>query len=443
MTSHLKTDKTRRHATRVAARWICAIPFLYAVPHPASAQLMASDVLTGTGAGTSRSDQPVGVQQRQRPGYEPAGVRLGPFLVTPMLTTSVGYDDNALMLPTKGSGDVVTRIAPLVRLRSYTGRVDTAAELGVEQVLFSRHTELNGINARAIGQGRVQIDTRSQAWVSGAYIRQVDGGVTPVLETPDLMVPAVLSYDPVTTNLFRVAGGYGVTLNRITTNFAIGAQRRSYEQSNEARSTYDATQRDGDALALAARAGYRVADGQVAFVQLSYNTRSYRNALFDSSGYRVDVGFTSDLLGLLQGEISGGYIQQELASGQGRISAPSYGASLRWFPSERATLTANLRREVGEPSVVGQAPLLSTIATLQAEFELRHDVILTGRYIFSRTTYETGEPRYVNYAEVGPTWFLNRNLRLSATYRYANGTSSDSTGNYSRNIAMLRLRLAF
>lgn len=435
---------TRRNSARALLRRTALPALLCAIPQAGWAQLTTSDLLSSSAAEFRQEEGPQSVVQRPRPGFEPNGVRLGPFLVTPLLTTGVGFDDNVLLGASSGKrSDIVTRIAPVVRIRSYTGRIDVSGEAGVEQVLFARTGELDGLNARAIGQSRVQINRNSHVWLNGAYVRQIDGGVLPVLETPDLLAPGVLSYDPTTTSLYRAAGGYGLTLNRVVASVAVSGQRRTFEQSSGARTSFDPSQRDGDAMVVASRVGYRVTGGSVVFAQASYNNRTYRNALFDSSGYRVEFGYATGLGGLLQGEATAGYLQQDLSNGQERVSAPSFGASLRWFPTERLTITAGLRRDIGEPSAAGQRPLLSTLATLQAEAELLNNVVLSGRYVFSRTAFGTGEARYLNYVEAGPTWLVNSNLRVSALYRFADGTTSDGSGNYSRNVAMVRVRLGF
>lgn len=435
---------TRRNSTRALLRSAALPALLCTIPQAGWAQLTTSDLLTYSAADFRQGERgPESVVLRSRPGFEPHGVRLGPFVVTPLLTTGVGFDDNMLMGASKARSDFVTRIAPVVRIRSYTGRVSVSGEAGVEQVLFARTGELDGLNARAIGNSRVQIDSNSHVWLSGAYVRQIDGGVLPVLETPDLLAPGVLSYDPTTTSLYRAAGGYGVTLNRLVASVAVSGQRRTFEQSSGVRTAFDPSQRDGDAMVVASRVGYRVTGGSVVFAQASYNNRSYRNALFDSSGYRVELGYATGLGGLVQGEVTAGYLQQDLSTGQERISAPSFGAGLRWFPTERLTLSAGLRRDIGEPSVAGQRPLLSTLATLQAEVEVLNNVVLTGRYMFSRTAFGAGEARYLNYVEAGPTWHVNSNLRVSALYRFSSGTASDDSGSFSRNVAMVRVRLGF
>ncbi|MEJ1977646.1 MAG: outer membrane beta-barrel protein, partial [Acetobacteraceae bacterium] len=81
----------RRLGGTVAGAALAAYASLVASPARAALldQFIAPDV-PGTDV------QPnVTVLSRQRPEYEPLGVRLGDFTIRPQLTESTGYDDNA------------------------------------------------------------------------------------------------------------------------------------------------------------------------------------------------------------------------------------------------------------------------------------------------------------------------------------------------------------
>ncbi len=84
------------------------------------------------------------------------------------------------------------------------------------------------------------------------------------------------------------------------------------------------------------------------YVEPGVDLRRYGSSTQDSNGYRVTAGAGSDLVGLFQGEVFGGYQGQTSVYGYfGSQSAPAYGGRIRYFPTPLLTLSLNVDSTLG------------------------------------------------------------------------------------------------
>jgi hypothetical protein len=84
------------------------------------AGLLASGLILSEGA-VAQTDVERGetVLSRQRPDYDPLGIRLGGFKLRPSLVLGESYDTNIFATRTNTVSDFKTTIAPSVDLRSH------------------------------------------------------------------------------------------------------------------------------------------------------------------------------------------------------------------------------------------------------------------------------------------------------------------------------------
>jgi hypothetical protein len=105
------------------------------------------------------------------------------------------------------------------------------------------------------------------------------------------------------------------------------------------------------------------------YVEPGVDLRRYDSYTQDSNGYRVTAGAGSNLVGLFQGEIYGGYQGQTSVYGYfGSQSAPAYGGRIRYFPTPLLTLSLNVDSTLGsiQPTRVGIYQPLGPLAAGQS-----------------------------------------------------------------------------
>lgn len=383
---------------------------------------------------------PIGVLQRGRSEYDATGIRVGSFVVTPLLFSSLGYDDNVFATRTNPRSDGVFRIAPTALVRSDWARHAFVGEAAVENVKYFDATRLDGINARILGAGRIDLDRSSVINLNAGFSRSIDGSLTPTSVTPGLTTPGVNSLTPAITNRWAAGAGYAYTFNRLVITPSFNYQRLSYEALSGIPASNNQNQRNGETYTFANRVSYRISGPSSAFFEVAGNVRRYRTASLNSEGFRVSAGLATDFWRLVQGEIQAGMLHQVYAANQGTVTTPFLAANLRWYPTARATLGLFARREVGEPSSINIRPGITTYVGATGEFELRRNILATANYTYANVTSRNSSDS-LHSISGGPVWLINRYAQLSAIYRHQIRDTTTPSVNYDRNQVLVQLRL--
>jgi hypothetical protein len=105
---------------------------------------------------------------------------------------------------------------------------------------------------------------------------------------------------------------------------------------------------DGMSYGASTRGSFYATPQIYVFVQPTVSFQRFDNYQDNSNGYSANVGVGSNLIGLFQGEIFGGYQSQSSVYGYfGTQSAPSFGAHIRYLPTPRLTLSLNFQQVLG------------------------------------------------------------------------------------------------
>ena len=111
------------------------------------------------------------------------------------------------------------------------------------------------------------------------------------------------------------------------------------------------------------------------------------------------------------------------------------------------TLTATVSREIEDAAQEGVAGYIYSRARLVVDHEYLRNVLLQASASVQRADFLTGGGHTSGFSlGGGATWLINRHLRLSATYdftdqRGSNSLTAPTTGNYTRSIGLLTLRV--
>jgi hypothetical protein len=112
--------------------------------------------------------------------------------------------------------------------------------------------------------------------------------------------------------------------------------------------TIDEQSRNGTVSTANARFGYYISPIIYTYIEPTLNWQRYADPNLNSQGYRVVAGLGSGRIGLVNGEIYGGYASQRFDDPLvGTTSIPIVGGRLSWFPTRFLTYTFTADRTFG------------------------------------------------------------------------------------------------
>lgn len=111
------------------------------------------------------------------------------------------------------------------------------------------------------------------------------------------------------------------------------------------------------------------------------------------------------------------------------------------------TVTGLLTRSIEDAAQEGVSGYTYTNGTVAVDHEYMRNILLHGSVGLQHADFLQGGGQANSLSlGAGATWLINRNLRLSATYdftdqRGTNTSTLQTTGNYTRSIGLLTLRV--
>jgi hypothetical protein len=222
--------------------------------------------------------------------------------------------------------------------------------------------------------------------------------------------------------------------------------------------------RDGTIYTTTGRLGYWITPYLNAYVQGSGDWRRYAAGdVFDSNGYRVVGGVATPQVGLLQGEVYGGYQAERYDNGLfSTVSSSVYGGKLSYFPTRYWTIKLRVDRTISVSTlapaptvglvapaspVIGTAvfgtpllgtPMTVTTARLETDWGLWRLVSVSGRFGYDHATY-TDSFRVDEAWYAGTKFNFNvwQAIGLSLDYQYTRLNSNVPLNSYYKNVIML------
>ncbi|MGD1935559.1 MAG: outer membrane beta-barrel protein, partial [Candidatus Phaeomarinobacter sp.] len=92
-----------------------------------------------TAAAAQDAQRGVGVADRERPEYDPVGIRAGGFIIYPATTASVEFTDNLFNAPTNEEDDTVFAISPELLVETQWSRHALNFEAGLTSNFHSNN----------------------------------------------------------------------------------------------------------------------------------------------------------------------------------------------------------------------------------------------------------------------------------------------------------------
>ena len=405
----------------------------------------------------------VTVASRAHPDYEAQGVRLGSFVLTPVLSENVGYDDNVT-----GSGHA--RGSALIETNATLGVAggwsDTnfGGSLMVDDVEYPEQSAQSTTNwSAAVGAshdfGR---DTLS---IGATHLNLV--------QSPrDLDVP--LLDETIAYRVEDIRADYKAELGRWTIEPAVDVSHYNFDNGRVNGVTYLQNYRDRLVFSPRIVGNYEFATRRRVVVVLRDTQASFdrsppgqpRQNFNDVSAL---AGLAYDADGVIGFRLLGGYEARSFSSAAyRRIQAPIVEAAVSWTPTGLTTITGTAARYIEDSAAEATVGFTETALKLTLDHEYLRNVVLSAHAAYYIDDYPNGpggsgagSQDYLT-GGIGVTWRLNRHVRLGADYTFSTRHSDSGTavpvsmvspasiiqtgevfgGNYSENTIRLTLRLA-
>lgn len=378
-------------------------------------------------AATAQDLTAISVQQRPRPEFDPAPLRLGGFEVLPSAELRFAYDDNVYAARNGKVADALTTLAAAV----------------VARTAWSRHAVTLDA-ATALTRGLSQTTENTETYDAGAAARIDIGLGTKAM----LRARTARAYEP--------RGSIGDTAARgpriAYTTRALDASLEHTAghlvlEAEAALEEFDyaaAPERDYRTWSAALHAGYAVAPGIALFVEGRYNQADYPDdaGTLDrsSQGYALRGGVQFGLTRLIRGRAALGYQDQRYADPAfPRIRGVDFGAALEWSPTPLTTLSLEARRTIQRSPLVGVAGIRQSRYALRIDHELRRNLLLSGRLDQTLSAYAGTARRQTDRAgTLGFEWLLARRVRIAvqAVFQRTHGDTPEARRFDRRRIAV-------
>ncbi len=380
-----------------------------------------------------------GMAERDRKPFRPEGLRVGNFLVFGELETRKIYEDNVFGSANDRVGDFSVQLLPTLKARSR----------------FQRHV----LNITAAGDLRKHAETgtldRTDGYVSADaalhfnHAHTLSISVLSQLTTEDRLSPEAPVDALERGQIWRNLAAVGFTRDAGRLSATVGARYESYDFSdvtNRSGTTVDQDLRDAKIVSSDLKLAYRLSPGyglQTRFRILRRLQRGSAVRRLDAWGYEMITGIQGELSPRFHWRFTAGYGLRDYDDGDGvgngRILAD---ASVRWLITQRATLSAALRRDYDETSL--DRDVVRTEADAELAIEALRNLVFTlsGSYRWHDYGGADRTDRIVT-AAFGFQYLHTKHVHLSGAFEHARRSSSEPGNDLWDNKVWFATKLLF
>ena len=368
---------------------------------------------------------------------EEMGITAGPFQLYPDIRLDATYNTNIFATRTGGVQDLIWTVTPSLIAKSEHDRGSVNFKLGASADRYQSYSRQNTNDYWLEGQGLYQLTDKTNIYGGVGYNRlHEDRG------SPDLrfgIEPTTYTDTNAFIGAFHDAGTFygrvGATFSRLSFN-DVATSTPGVMLINK--------DRDRDLNAVGGRVGFRIDPTWDVFFQASTDSRDYQSTPDDSGyvrhskGYRAAVGAAVNVSDRIVGEAYLGKMKQDYDDARLKdVSAPDYGASMRWHASPWTTYRFSIDRSLEETVIPGASSYVASSATAKVEHDLAEYTLLTAALTGGRNSFQ-GIERTDNYVEasVGIRHYLDKSIYVGAHYAALRRNSDALDANYSQNMVM-------
>jgi hypothetical protein len=430
---------------RNGREWLLALCLLCCTSlcHVLVAQAQLLDSLFPEGVPGYGTEQGVTVRSRARPEYEPLGIRIDSATIRPQLGVSLGYDNNVFGGPShRGAWEIATQPSVLAGAENSIG--SAGLYLSADDVHYIGQPTQNRTDGSAFLGGTFNLG-RDKLTVGAGYLSQHEDRTA---------LDALPSDRPVAFTVANFRASYDAAFGRFTATPSIELNQFRFENTTIFGQPVSQAARDRSSLQGGVTLRYEwMSRRDLLWVNRLVDTRydhpSPGQASNNSKAWQTLFGVDYDDDTVWRYRLLGGveYRQAAAASTASQVTGIAE-AEVSWSPTGMTTLHASAFRGIEDAAQTGLSNYTYTSARLRADHELLRNVVLSASATVRQATFNQSGGQQLGLGfDTGASWLINRNLRLSLTYDFADirnwhlpaGTVA---GDYSRSLTLLAVRVA-
>ena len=382
------------------------------------------------------------IYKKDRPLYDPLGIKMGVWKFKPAIKLDSIYDDNILSSAVNKESDIISVISPKLSLESDWNRHSLSFHSSAKIAKYNDNNSENyeDIHLKLLGK----LDILRNIYVKSAITyedvhedrgsREDDGGL-----------------DRTTYSILSQNATFYHDVGRVS--FRLGEQIKQYNYSNTALSSgiLDNSHRDRNHYVFSSNIGYRFSPDYVIFIDGRFDARRYKRGdrdNRDSNGFEVSLGLRTNVSGKVKGGIRAGFLQR---SYDGPLSEKTDGfkanGHLVWNITSITSLLAGGDISVKETTLSDSTGFIASGIFVGIEHELLDNLLLKSKIDYTKNEYQGGGSSLpdddIYDISAGISYLWNRNLNFEVKYNYVNRQSNISSSDYENNRILFGLSLAY
>lgn len=421
-----------------------------ALPVFAAAGVVIAGIWAGHAVAQTQTKDPgkqqLSITTRQNPAYDPQGIQLGSFVISPGITAGATYNDNVYARDRNPVEDVLFTIRPDLNIRSDFARHELQARLFLEQGEYRKTTDENYTDYGVSIGGRLDVTGQTAIPFNASYTRNHERRGSPEDRN---------STEPTVFNLWQASTGIARSGQVIATKFIATVRRYVYESTKNAFGTVDNSDRDRNDYNLYASVGM---NPDVVFAPFLYGNISkidYDSDL-DSNGqnrdameYEAGVGTIINFSDVTSASFTVGHLERHVDDpALSDLSGMTYGVNVKWEPSTLASFTLSGERNLEETTLSGSTASINSSLRLAMDYEMFPNLILQPSAGILERDYNGPAAGRTLTADAGLqfTYKMNQNLWFTGLYRYTKQDEKEESPDltaYEANTYNLSLKLQF
>ena len=370
-------------------------------------------------------------------------------------TTGVAYNDNIYRSENAEESDFIGIFRPGFRvktdLKPYQAEVQGRLEMGE----YFTQSENSYIDTDI--QGRLGYDITEHVNVYVKARHQLDHvAIGAFNDVPDSQAATPTDY-----SFVNLAGGVKVDAPAWVAHLHTGVDFYDYDNTERRDGTAIINDdRDRDENRFVARAGYKLQEDAIIYVEGTYNRRQYDERIDSTASFERDSDGFEGVVGLrlgdkrqsrLYADLGVGYLQQDYdASVLPTVDGLALRGKLQWLPDDFWRITGNASREVRETTTGGASGYMQTRLASAATYQLTPEWKLGGKIRFTQNDFEVnptigGVERTdrIYDGSVFADYNFYEDYFVGGEYLYITRDSDANDKDYISNIFMLRLGVLY
>jgi hypothetical protein len=380
--------------------------------------------------------------------FKPLGVRAGSFMLHPGVELAAEYNDNVLYTQDETISDTIFHVRPYITAQSTWSRHSFTARAAADIARYADYDFRDYEDYFLQLGGTLDVASRSvfsygADWMQlheERNIRSAEQGIEPTVFT---LLGGYLGYDH--------------TFNRFSIGLLYDFRQMDYDDNiNLDGEIIDNQDRDRTNQAFSLRMGYQFKSDKQAFLTLGWDDTEYdqefdRNGYYrDSSGWNASAGIDFAFTGVLSGDVYATYRKREFDDPLLQdIDGWGLGAGLHWMPTTLTSVHANVTTSIEDTTQASSSGYFRTMYSIRADHELLRDLQIMAQISYYVNDYQllptalegAREEDTMWTGDIGATYFFNRSVWLSASYKYSNFSTNVPNDDFTANTAWLVLGL--